>query len=206
MTNLPITIERSDIVTSDDADWLDQLRESILSVIVEKGYDIRTAYIQMYWEIGREIMEEIWRQQDEYKADQALPPDQQTRDPPASRNFIITNLESSLVKYEGFLGGTGKTALYDATNFFIACPTEDERERLLDELAKQRGKALTWNDICRKLLPGHDLDTRRPGPLYSGEGRLWMGQNRIVTVTFPLPEKLEATQGMAVRVRVTTIS
>ena len=199
MTNLPITIERSDIITSDDADWLDHLREQVLAVIVEKGLDIRRAYIDMYWKMGEAIMEEIWRQQEEYEVGNR-------EDPPASRNFIITNLESSLVKYEGFLGGTGKTAMYDATNFFIACPTEDERERLLDGLATQRGKALTWHDICRKLLPGHDLDASRPGPLYSGEGRLWIGKDRTVTITFPLPDKMQVASGAAVRVRVTTIS
>lgn len=196
MSNLPAIINHSNIITIDDADWLDHLAENITATIVEASWDIRLTRIMMYWHAGLAIISEIKRQTDRYEADQALPRDKQTVSPPASRHFIFRHVGDRLQHYESFIG-TGYTALYDATNFAEMCPTEDALKRTLDRLEAQ--KNLTWRYICRKLLPGHEDDYAAPPPptiYYSGPvTHIWDKNSRTWRLDLPPETRLSIPEG-----------
>ena len=206
MTDLPAVIEKTNdnIITTEDADWLDHLREQVLAVVIEYGCIIRDSYISLYWDMGKHIMQEIERQTKLYEDDQVLPPDQQTRDPPASRNYIFQELEPSLVHYEGFIG-TGRTALYAATAFYIRCPTEEIRDEMLDELAKRLGKSLAWRDVCQILLPGHQTQRIAPTTLYHGAAKYSGKAQGLGYITFEASDSLDIKPGTPIRVKITTL-
>lgn|GEM_PF-3314047 len=196
-----IVVTPNDIITPDDADWLDQLTDEVSSIVVEYGTTIRELLILAYWEVGQAIMEEIERQEREY--DEALKRGEQ-RDPPATRNYIITHLEGPLAQHDGLIR-TGRTTLFDATNWFLQYPTEAERDAILEKLAKVKGKALAWRDICRKLLPGHDVDRFRPTVIWRGEGRIFPGDGPMVVASFRPDKDLGLAAGTRVELVVSAI-
>ena len=211
LTDLSVAAQPANehVITVQDADWLDQLTESVLDVVVEYASTIRELYIYLYWEIGQCIVQEIERQKQRYEDDQLLPEEQRTVDPPASKNYIITNLEGPLLQHDKFLGSKGKTTLYEACAFYEACPTEEKRDTLLEVMAKTHGKALTWRDICRGLLEGPVEGGSGGGraTLYTGAGKVFGNyRERLVTVIFPMPEGFSLDPGAAVKVRVTKLS
>jgi hypothetical protein len=203
-TKLPVTPNRQDIITPEDADWLDQLTENITAIIIEAGFNIRQAKIRMYWDIGREIIAEQQRQLAAYEEDQELPLYQQTRDPPASRAFIARHIGDRLQQYEGLIG-TGRTALYDAANFAQLCPTEEILEETLQKL--EAGKNATWRHICHKLLPGHE-DDQPPLPVvfYNGQATLFYSIHKGWCATLPVNTELDAYDGDIVHVVIKEIS
>lgn len=182
-----------DVITIEDADWLDHLTENIIAIIVEAGYHIRQTKIRMYWLMGHEIITEEQRQLDAYEADP-------TRDHPASRAYIIRHVGQRLQKYEGFIG-TGRTALYDAANFANLCPTEASLEEVLQKL--KAGKNATWRHVCRHLLPGHEHDQSLSSAiLYSGLATLFHNHSRGWSLTLPIGVELEVDPGDIVQVTI----
>jgi len=186
LTNLPATVTPNDIITTDDADWLDHLTENIAAIIVEAGFAIRQTKIKMYWLMGQELLAEEQRQAADWQSGQR-------REPPASRAYTFRHVGDSLAKYEGFIG-TGKTALYDATNFAELCPTEDKLEETLQKL--EAGKNATWRYVCRQLLPGHEDDSAPSAPrtFYNGLGQADGGPHHWV-IHLPIGQALDMKAG-----------
>jgi len=191
LTNLPATITPNDIITTDDADWIDHLTENIAAIIVEAGFAIRQTKIRMYWLMGQEIVTEERRQSTDWQANQRP-------NPPASRAYIFRHVGDRLTRYAGFIG-TGKTALYDATNFAELCPTEDKLEDTLQRL--ETGKNANWRYVCRKLLPGHENDhaPSTPRTLYNGPATVNGPPHRRVAA-LPIGATLDALAGDEVHI------
>lgn len=195
MTNLPIAINPADIITTDDADWIDHLAENITAIIVEAGFAIRQTKIKMYWLVGQEIVAEEQRQAADWRSGRR-------QEPPASRAYIFRHVGDGLAKYESFIG-MGKTALYDATNFAELCPTEASLEDTLQRL--EAGKNANWRYVCRQLLPGHEGDPppSRPVIYYNGPATLACLHGpcgQFWTAELPVGTELEVRAGDEVRV------